>query len=148
MRSRPMVIVAAVAAISLSVGLGAVPALAHHSYAGFDRKTKVTVEGDIISLNWSNPHVTFTVMAADGRPMRIEWRTVRQLRKAGVGPDVLKAGDHLVIVGSPHKDPKKRIVTLLKEVRRPADGWAWYRHRKDRPDAKPAADEGAPKRAE
>jgi hypothetical protein len=33
----------------------------------------------------------------------------------------------VVISGAPSRDPEQRIITLLTEVRRPADAWTWRR---------------------
>jgi hypothetical protein len=37
----------------------------------------------------------------------------------------VRAGDHLIITGSVNKNPEKKILTLLTEISRPADGWRW-----------------------
>jgi len=34
-------------------------------------------------------------------------------------------GDRLVVGGSPHRNPDARKLTLLAEIRRAVDGWAW-----------------------
>ena len=115
-------------AAAMAVNLGAsAPALAHHSYAGYDRHHLVTIEGDILEINWSNPHVSMMISQAGAEPYRIEWNNVHRMKKAGVDKDMLKAGDHVLITGAVNKNPKKRIMTLLDKVFRPADGWTWSR---------------------
>ena len=117
-----------VAALTLAAASpGTAPAWAHHSYAAYDRHNMVTIEGDIVEINWSNPHVSMIVSQAGAAPYRIEWNNVRRLYKGGVEKDMLRAGDHVVITGAVNRDPKKRIMTLLNSVRRPSDGWIWSR---------------------
>jgi hypothetical protein len=36
-------------------------AVAHHSYAGFDRTRSRTLEGEVLKLDWRNPHVHFWI---------------------------------------------------------------------------------------
>src|SRR5690606_16796285 len=44
----------------LFLGL-AVPALAHHSFAMFDQSRKVSIQGTIADIQWTNPHVWIEV---------------------------------------------------------------------------------------
>ncbi len=37
----------------------AAPALGHHSYAGLDMRSVVTIEGTVMEFAWRNPHVKF-----------------------------------------------------------------------------------------
>lgn len=52
---------------------------------------------------------------------------MRRLENMGISDDILKLGDHLVVSGSPNKDPAKNILKLLGEIHRPSDGWTWSR---------------------
>src|SRR5580658_6313323 len=36
-------------------------AVAHHSYTGYDRSRSQTVQGTVIKLDWSNPHIHFWI---------------------------------------------------------------------------------------
>ena len=59
-----------VAAAAIGV---ATPALAHHSFAMFDRNKNVTVNGVVKEYEWSNPHVWIHLMVpGDGGTSR-EW---------------------------------------------------------------------------
>jgi hypothetical protein len=51
---------AACAALALLAG----PALAHHSFAMFDKEHPATLTGTVKQLNWSNPHVGLFVYSA------------------------------------------------------------------------------------
>jgi hypothetical protein len=55
--------------MTLILGLGVVasPALAHHSFAMFDKEHPGTMVGTVKQLNWSNPHVGLYIFA-DPKP--------------------------------------------------------------------------------
>ena len=57
--------------IALTAGalLIAAPALAHHSFAMFDRDKDVTMSGTVTEFEWTNPHVWIHVSVPD-RPAR------------------------------------------------------------------------------
>jgi hypothetical protein len=101
---------------------------AHHSYANFYAPSErtVSIEGDLESLLYANPHIVMKIRAADSAVYTVAWQAVGWVeRNAGVTRTTFKIGDHLVIVGAPARDPASREVTLLREVRRPSDGWRW-----------------------
>jgi len=101
---------------------------AHHGYAAFYPPTErtVAIEGDLESLVYANPHVVMKVRAADSTLYTAIWQAPGWVqRAAGVTGATFQAGDHLVITGSPARDPASHDVTMLREVRRPRDGWMW-----------------------
>jgi len=98
---------------------------AHHSYGSFDRTRSVTVTGTLTELLFANPHVTFWLRTDDGDVFKVEWGSLPQMGRFGVEKTTFGAGDRLVITGSPHRDPTEHYLTLLTEVRRPADDWHW-----------------------
>jgi hypothetical protein len=101
--------------------------LAHHSYGAYYENKTVTIEGTIESLRFANPHVTFELRTDAGDIYTAEWQNLIQLRHGKVGPETLKAGDRVVVIASPPRDPSSHKITLLREIRRPADGWRWRR---------------------
>jgi hypothetical protein len=96
----------------------------HHSYAEYDRSKVVALEGTISKIMWVNPHVLLTIDTSSGAYL-VEWWSLTQFGRAAITADTLKVGDHVVVRGSVNRNPEKKIITLLKEVRRPADGWVW-----------------------
>jgi Family of unknown function (DUF6152) len=115
----------AVSTFLLAAALGAAPLGAHHSYASFDREHPVSIEGTLQKVQFVNPHVLLTVMTSEAVTYQVEWGTTAVLARGGVNPDSLKAGDHILVSGAPKRDPADHTVSLVSEVRRPADGWAW-----------------------
>jgi hypothetical protein len=116
----------ALAAILL-VAFGTAPASAHHSYGAYYEDRTVTIEGTVESIRFANPHVTFELRTDAGEVYTAEWQNVIQLRHGDVGPTTLNAGDRVVVIASPPRDPSSHKITLLREIRRPADGWLWRR---------------------
>ena len=100
---------------------------AHHSYGDVFRDQTVSIEGAIDELVYANPHVMLKVKTKDSQLYTAEWGNTRTLAEAGVTSTTLKVGDHIVVTGSPMRDPTARKVTLLKEIHRPSDGWRWAR---------------------
>jgi hypothetical protein len=115
-------------------------ARAHHGYADFYLPTERTVaaEGNLRleRLLYANPHVVMKIRAADATLYTVAWQAPSWVyRAARVTKDTFKVGDHLIVIGAPARDPASREVTLVREVRRPRDGWMW---RYPSPFAQPA----------
>ena len=100
------------------------PAQAHHSYAAFDRCKPTTLDGEIVGVQWVNPHILINLRTQDVGNYRIEWRSLAELENRGV-PQALQAGDRVVILGHAMRDPSLKVLSLISEIRRPSDGWAW-----------------------
>jgi hypothetical protein len=108
--------------------LAAGSARAHHGYAAFFKPTErtVVVEGDLEGLLYANPHVVMTIRAADATVYQVTWQSAAWVeRNARVTRTTFKSGDHLIITAVPSRDPASHEVTLVREVRRPRDGWRW-----------------------
>ncbi len=116
------------AAVALVVLVGEVRASAHHSYAGFfdPKERTLAVEGHLESILYANPHVVMKIRAADSTIYTITWQARTWVeRQAGVTKSTFQIGDRLIVIGSPSRDSTSREVTLVREVRRPADQWIW-----------------------
>ncbi|HMI96002.1 MAG TPA: DUF6152 family protein [Micropepsaceae bacterium] len=86
----------------------AAPALAHHSFAMFDREKAVNMSGVVKEYEWTNPHVWIHVMVPDAQGTPREWsfemQSVQQDAAAGWRPDSVKPGDKVSIEYHPLKD--------------------------------------------
>ena len=112
-------------AIAAAAVIFSVAALdAHHSYAAFDREHPVSIEGDIESLLFVNPHVVVSLRATDGS-YRVEWGALNQMVRWKITRDTLRVGDHVIVTAAPTHDPSDRRLSLVSEIRRPVDGWHW-----------------------
>ena len=104
------------------------PANAHHSYGMFDQCKATTLEGEINSVEWVNPHIVIYLRMEDVDNYRIEWYSLGQLQRDGIAAETLKAGDHVTITGHAMRDPSLKVLSLLSDIRGP-EGWAWTRPR-------------------
>ena len=102
------------------------PANAHHSYAQFDQCKSVALEGEVTSVSWVNPHIVIDLKTTDVS-YRVFWFSLTQLQQAGIEPEALKTGDHVVVTGNEMRDPALKVLSLVSEIRRPSDGWSWTR---------------------
>jgi hypothetical protein len=118
-------VVLAVAAASFAAGT----AYAHHSFAAtYLEDQSVQIEGELVQFLFRNPHSFVHVMVKepDGKLERyaVEWGGAGQLGGQGVTRETLKAGDHVVITGSPGRNPEDHRVRMVT-LHRPSDGFTY-----------------------
>lgn len=111
------------------IALLGVRASAHHSFAAtYVEEQSVTIQGELVQFLFRDPHsfVHVVVREKDGTPVRyaVEWVGARQLGMAGVTKETLRAGDFLVITGSPGRNPTDHRVRVTR-LHRPKDGFGW-----------------------
>ena len=99
----------AILALAALVGLLATePALAHHSYAAFDREKTVTLTGVVREFQWNNPHAWIQITVADEKGRQVEWGvecgSPNMMARNGWKRATLKPGDKVVAVVNPLKD--------------------------------------------
>jgi hypothetical protein len=97
---------------------------AHHGYADFKQDQVVSVQGTIERIDWANPHTTLTIKS-NGVTYSAEWENMYHLHRAGVTLGSLKAGDHIIVSGTPNRHPADHSLAQLREIRRLSDGWRW-----------------------
>jgi hypothetical protein len=101
--------------------LGAVPALAHHSFAAeYDSTKPITLKGSVTKMEWQNPHARFYVDVTDESGKVTNWElelgSPNGLMRRGWTRNSLKPGDTVTVEGYLAKDGSKlanaRNVTL------------------------------------
>ncbi len=115
--------------LGIGAMLAATTAYAHHSFAKtYAEEKQISLEGDVVSFEYRNPHTWVYFTANDGtgvfRKYGAEWSNPRRLEQQGVAGTTLKAGDHVIVTGAPNRSSTDYSVHL-KSIRRPADGWSW-----------------------
>ena len=97
------------------------PALAHHSFAAeYDVKKPVTLSGTVKKVEWTNPHVRFSLTVKDDRGAAADWEftmgAVNGLLRRGWRTAMLKPDDMVTVDGYLARDgshlANARIVTL------------------------------------
>jgi hypothetical protein len=82
-------------------------ALAHHSFNVFDMQRQVTLEGEVVEFEWTNPH-TWTwidVTNEDGSVTRwgLEGMSPNFLGRRGWSKNTFRPGDRITVVIAPLK---------------------------------------------
>lgn len=110
-------------AAAAALGLAALPAVAHHSFAVFfDADRSVTVSGVVNEFQFRNPHglIRLTVKGKEGEETwKGETNSPSILERRGWKRDSLKAGETITIEGWPARDGSNYM--RVRAVRR-ADG--------------------------
>ncbi len=95
-------------ALGLALAAAGAPALAHHSFAMFDREKATTITGTVKEFQWTNPHVWIQVMVPDAKGTDQEWgvecTSVNFMRRGGWEKESLKPGDKVKMIIFPLKD--------------------------------------------
>src|SRR3981189_1903554 len=83
---------------------------AHHSYAAhYVEDQSVSIEGELVQVEYRNPHSLVHVNARDEtgvmRQVAAEWASAPRLKQSGVSEETLKPGDRVIITGSPSRNP-------------------------------------------
>jgi len=92
----------------ISLQLLLVPtAFSHHSTAEYDFSTVAEIEGELVSIDWRNPHVRFTVSVAgpnnEFEDWNIESGAVYLLERGGLDTSMFTPGMQIKVAGSPSR---------------------------------------------
>jgi len=102
LRCASLVAVAALAAVT--------PALAHHSFAMYDRDHQVTLTGTVSKFEWTNPHAFIELDVPDTsagvKHYSIECASPNVLTRVGWKFNELKTGDKVTLLVNPLKNGK------------------------------------------
>jgi hypothetical protein len=90
---------------------GALPALAHHSFAMFDFNNDLTFKGTVKEFRWTNPHVALLVEGSPqaGEPPQLwsmELTSPGNLTRIGWSRHSFKPGDRIELEFNPLRDGK------------------------------------------
>jgi hypothetical protein len=105
---------------------------AHHSFGtNFDLSKTVEIEGEVVAISWTNPHVRLVIIFA-GEHWEIEGQSSNQLSRIGVDKSQISIGDVVKVAGPPSRSRPKSLhwgnllLTDGREVvMRPASDARW-----------------------
>jgi hypothetical protein len=87
------------------------PVAAHHSFALFDMKKTVSLEGTVKAFEWSNPHTWITLEVPNEQKTNEDWLielpSAGTLARDGWNKNYIKAGERLILRVNPLKDGRK-----------------------------------------
>lgn len=105
------------------------PAVAHHSFAMFDRERSIVISGVVREFQWTNPHTWIQVTVTDATGKQTEWSleggSPGILSRNGWKRGSLQAGDKVTIEIYPLKsgEPGGSFIEVTK-----SDGSKLYYH--------------------
>ena len=87
----------------------AAPAWAHHSVAMYDRSKPMSVEADVKSFQWLNPHSSLTIVThakpgADSKTWTLEMSSPGVLTRAGWTKRSFNPGDKVTVEFAPMRN--------------------------------------------
>ncbi|HEU4619967.1 MAG TPA: DUF6152 family protein [Gammaproteobacteria bacterium] len=92
-------------ALGAAAALVALSASAHHSFAIFDHSKSSTLNGKVVSFQWTNPHGYLAMDVPDGDKgatrYTIELTSINMLKRAGWRSTDVKPGDEVTAVIAP-----------------------------------------------
>jgi hypothetical protein len=99
------------AAVAIAIAALAGQAMAHHSFAMFDRQKEVVLKGTVRTFQWTNPHsfIELEVVDAQGavQAYSIEMNSPNNLVRQGWKSSTLKPGDKVSVTMNPLRDGSK-----------------------------------------
>ena len=96
-------------ALLTALGVVALPAAAHHSFAIYDMSQNIEFEGIVETLKMRNPHMalTLTVTKADGTTQAVnfvEGAPANMIVRMGLNPADIAVGKPIKAIGAPRRD--------------------------------------------
>ena len=111
-----------VAALAVAGGIAVRAVDAHHAMVMYDRLKTVTLNGTVVELQWTNPHVFLIVngkLKDDDQPAvwRLETSGPTNLaRQTGWSPTALRPGDRVSVEINPLREGDEKSVRLTRVV--------------------------------
>ena len=98
--------------IAMTLGLAALPVLAHHSFAAqYDATKHIALKGAVTKVEWMNPHARFYIDVKDEAGKVTNWElelgSPNGLMRRGWTRNTLHVGDNVEVEGSLAKDGSK-----------------------------------------
>jgi hypothetical protein len=86
-----------------------IPVIAHHSFAAeFDGSKAIRLRGELVDIQWTNPHTFFYINVTDEKGAVVKWACEAgapgALSRRGFKRGDLKLGDTIVVDGYRAKD--------------------------------------------
>ncbi len=101
-----------------------IAAAMHHSIAGvYDNTRQVSIEGVVAEYHFVNPH-PFLIVDVKNERWKLEMDNLSELVEVGMTRETLKAGDRIVVSGSPTRSSPPQGL-YIRRLDRPSDGFRY-----------------------
>jgi len=90
--------------MSVVLALAAMPAYAHHSFAGFDMKKTQVISGTLVRFDFSAPHARLVMVAGDSQEYQFLTGAPTQLLESGFDPRSVHKGDKIEVTIHPTRN--------------------------------------------
>ena len=81
------------------------PLNGHHTFAYVYNTSQVAeIEGEVIELEWENPHIQFRMRTDSGEVWNIESNSPAGMQRRTVNPDMVSVGSRFKLAGFPARD--------------------------------------------
>ena len=103
-----------------ALGLGAAPALAHHSFAMFDRSKTISITGTVKDFQYTNPHSWLIILVPADNGQTVEWGFESEgpstLLQNGVKRSSFPVGEKVTVKAFPMRDgrPAGSLIAVTK----------------------------------
>lgn len=85
---------------------------AHHSFPEHFNTSRIAeIEGEVTNVQWSNPHVSFTMRTAEGETWIIQSNSIRGLERREISQDVIRVGNRFKLAGFPARNGSHEMYT-------------------------------------
>ena len=101
--------------LAVATGMASTPIAAHHSAAAhYEVEKTASISGVVQEFRYTNPHAVVRVAVKNEQGGQevwsVEWAPTTILRRLGVKPDSIKAGDQVTATGSPARDGSRDML--------------------------------------
>ncbi len=90
------------------IAASALPIAAHHGWGSYDASAPVTVEGEVLTSKYENPHVVITVKAAD-KTWTVTLAPTSRMEIRGAAKELVAVGQKITAVGYPSRVEKDEM---------------------------------------
>jgi hypothetical protein len=80
-------------------------AIAHHTFGyTFNTSQTAEIEGEVVDVQWSNPHIVFSMRTEDGEIWSIESNSPNGMERRSISRDIISVGNRFRLAGFPARD--------------------------------------------
>jgi hypothetical protein len=80
-------------------------AIAHHTFGyTFNTSQTAEIEGEVVGVQWTNPHIVFSMRTDDGEIWDIESNSPNGMERRTISQEIISVGNRFRLAGFPARD--------------------------------------------